>query len=66
MSQPYDASLPIEAPISPLEGRQKLVEKIEATSNPIMVESLLENLKLLDKEIEENGTAVPTPSRPIG
>jgi hypothetical protein len=66
MSQPYDASLPIEAPISPLEGRQKLVERIEATTNPITVDSLLEDLKLLDKAIEENGTAVPTPSRPIG
>ena len=66
MSQPYDASLPIEAPISPLEGRQKLVEKIESTDNPTIVESLLESLRLLDKEIEETGNTVPTPSQPIG
>ena len=66
MSQPYDASVPIEAPMSRLEGRQKLVERIEATTNPTMVESLLEDLALLDKEIEEHGSTVPTPSRPIG
>jgi hypothetical protein len=52
--------------MSRLEGRQKLVERIEATTNPTMVESLLEDLALLDKEIEEHGNTVPTPSRPIG
>jgi hypothetical protein len=66
MSQPYDASLPIEAPISPSEGRQKLVEKIESTNNPTIADSLLESLRLLDEEIEKTGNAVPTPSEPIG